>query len=241
MSEVLTLVFDLNGLAPFDALAAITRVFTKHRISLSDTRLYGEPIEFPRLATIFSGTSRQSFLVNADGFELHLGSVKHYQFNSLSIKSELPIRISWDEWVVELLNEHFVSGWVADSKYEFWQNAEDPSQFRAHGRAWEHLKKKSNGLPPPLEQTIVDTSQNPGRRILRIGFIEAVGSLMWLSERFWELTGAEKERVISAPFLRCNAVATGILRIKSSEECFSTDQGPTGDLQRELRALLYPP
>jgi hypothetical protein len=40
---------------------------------------------------------------------------------------------------------------------------------------------------------VVDTSKNPGRRVLREGFIEAIGSPMWLGDLFWGLTGASKD------------------------------------------------
>jgi hypothetical protein len=240
MAEVLTLIFEFQGLEPPDALNAITRVLVKNEIPFHDVRLYGKPVPFSRIATILERDKRDTFFVTAEGFEMHLTSVRNYHFNSLSIKSEQPIGVNWDKWLFELLNEHFVLAWVADVEYDFWQNAVDPLQFRAHGRAWEHLPKISNGLPPPLEQTVVDTSQNPGRRTLRRGFIEAVGSRMWLGERFWGLTGAEKQRVMSAPFLKSTKIAPGIVRIESSISCFTTDQGTIGKLQRELRELLFP-
>jgi len=240
MAEVLTLIFEFQGLEPLDALNAITRVLVKNAISLRDVRLYGRPIPFSRIATSLERDKRDTFFVTAEGFEIHLTSVRNHHFNGLSIKSDQPLGANWDKWLFELLNEHFVFAWVADAEYDFWQNAADPLQFRAHGRPWEHLPKTSNGLPPPLERIVVDISQNPGRRTLRRGFIEAVGSQMWLGERFWGLTGAEKQHVMSAPFLRSTEIAPGILRIESSINCFTTDQGQIGNLQRELRELLFP-
>jgi hypothetical protein len=240
MSEVLTLVFDFKGVEPFSVLDAMTRVYARHHVPLQDLTLQTEPIEFSHLVTALKRTKRQGFLISIHGFELTLCWVKHYRLNSLSIKAQRPGRIPWDEWIFELVNENFVSAWVADAEYEFWQNAEDPLQYTALGRTWDHLPKRSNDLPPPLEQIVVDTSQNPGRRILRIGFIEAVGSLMWFGERFWEMTGAEKQCVISEPFLKCAEVIPGVIRVESAKESFLTDQGQSGDLQRRLRALLFP-
>jgi len=206
--EELTLVFNFEGLESSDVIGAIGRIFDRNRISVSDCQLYGKPTEFTPLAAGLKKSCRETFLITVDVFEIDLSSVKHYQFDSLCIKSGQSARIDWDEWIVELMNEQFVLAWVSDVEYEFWQNAEDPLEFEAHGRAWKHLPKRSNGLPPPLDQTVVDTSRNPGRRDLRRGFIEAVGSLMWLGERFWELTGAEKQRVTSAPFLKCTEIAS---------------------------------
>lgn len=59
--------------------------------------------------------------------------------------------------------------WLADLQYDFWQNAHDPLQYTARNRTFDHLPKKANGLPYPLQQTITDTSSNPGRHVLRKG------------------------------------------------------------------------
>lgn len=98
---------------------------------------------------------------------------------------------------------------------------------------------KSNGLPFPLEQQIIDTSQNPGRRILRDGFVEAVGSVMWLGEQFWPLTGASKQTVLAAEWLECEQLANGVLRIQVADAPFRTAEGASGALQDRLRSLLF--
>lgn len=121
----------------------------------------------------------------------------------------------------------------------FWQSAEDLLHYKVRGRPWKHLPMKSNGLPPPLERTIVDISHNPGRWVFRDGFIEAVGAVMWFGERFWQVSGASKQQVISAPWLQCAEIAPGLVRVETATQCFSTDQGEDGDLQRKLRALFF--
>lgn len=141
------------------------------------------------------------------------------------IEAETPLRIPWDEWVIELFNEAFVSAWVADADYQFWQNAEDISQYRSGGRPWKHLPVKSNGLPPPLERTIVGISHNPGRWALRVGFIEAVGAVMWFGDEFWQVSGTSKQEVLSAPWVQCTEMAPGLLRVQAAQQCFATDQG----------------
>jgi hypothetical protein len=79
-----------------------------------------------------------------------------------------------------------VREWPAD---QFWQNAEDLLQYPSVGRSWQHLPMKSNGLPPPREQSIIDILDNPGRWSLHVGFIEAIGAVMWSGERFWQVRG----------------------------------------------------
>jgi hypothetical protein len=94
-------------------------------------------------------------------------------------------------WLAPFLaGETFRQARLYDSEYEFWQNAADPLQYQARNRSHEGLPMRSNGFPPPLEQMVIDTSRNPGRRFLRRGFVEGVGCPMWLGETFWSLTGA---------------------------------------------------
>jgi hypothetical protein len=99
---------------------------------------------------------------------------------------------------------------------------------------------KSNGLPFPLEQRVIDTSQNPGRRVLRDGYVEAIGSVMWFGEPFWRLTGASKQAVRTADWLQCEQLNNGVLRVQVADAPFTTGEGASGGLQDRLRSLLFP-
>lgn len=126
-----------------------------------------------------------------------------------------------------------------NDEYEHWQNAEDPLEYTAVGRSMEGLPMKSNDLPPPLDQMIVDISGNPGRRILRNGYVEAVGHKMWLGPEFFRrVPRASREAVLSAPWLKVFEQAGGILELVAQEEPFVDDT--TTDLQDRLRRLLFP-
>jgi len=99
---------------------------------------------------------------------------------------------------------------------------------------------KSNGLPYPLEQRIIDTSKNPGRCILKRGYHEAVGSVVWLGEPFWQLSGAEKSSLAYFDWLRVSHPEQNVIRIQSAESCFSGPDAKDGEIQRRLRKLLFP-
>jgi len=144
----------------------------------------------------------------------------------------------WGAWVAVLTSiSGFVQGWVVDVDYNHWQNAFDPLQYKAKGRSLKGLSMKSNGLPPPLEKQIVDTSQNPGRRTLRKGYVEAIGGNMWLSDRFWELTGKDKAVLDSCTAFEIVAAGEGVRHIKASTDVFDE----TSDVaeQNRMRELLY--
>ncbi|MBX2801825.1 MAG: hypothetical protein KTR31_29370 [Myxococcales bacterium] len=69
---------------------------------------------------------------------------------------------------------------IADAEFEYWQNAADQLLYRNHPKRLQGLLLVDNGLPPPLNQQVVDTSRNPGRRRIRNeGLVEGLGHRMW--------------------------------------------------------------
>lgn len=100
------------------------------------------------------------------------------------------------------------------------------------------LPMKSNDLPPPLDQMIVDTSRNPGRRVLRDGYVEAVGHRMWLGpEYFVRVPGADRDGIRNADWLKVTELEGGVMEVTAAPEPFTDDS--TADLQDRLRKLLF--
>src|ERR1700730_17707363 len=100
--------------------------------------------------------------------------------------------------------------------------------------------RRSRTVSHPLWKKPSLTTSNPGRRLLRVGYIEVVGAVMWLGESFWRLSGASREAVEDAQWLRVTSPASSALRIQAAERCFTSQDGPSGELQRRLRSLLFP-
>ncbi|WP_404478523.1 hypothetical protein [Novosphingobium sp. BL-52-GroH] len=146
---------------------------------------------------------------------------------------------SWDVWVEPFLSEpSFVEAWVSDAEYDYWQNASDPLEFEAAGKSVDQLPLVSNGLPAPLDQMIVDTSSNPGRWIMRDGYIEAVGSTMWLGEKFFECVGKEGNGTgLDDDVLSISSPKHGILKIENKSGPFINVESST--IQNYLRSALY--
>ena len=99
---------------------------------------------------------------------------------------------------------------------------------------------KGSGVPLPLPQIVIDTSKNAGRECLKTGYVEAVGSTMWLGNEFFSLTGADKEIVKSSDWLEVSELKPGILKIKAQKSCFTESEGKEAELQNKMRDLLYP-
>jgi hypothetical protein len=147
---------------------------------------------------------------------------------------------SAQDWIEPFLSVRgFRGARIFDEEYEFWQNAEDLLQYRTRGRRYEHLPLRSNGLPPPLQQTVVDTTKNPGRRVLRAGAVEAIGSEMWLGSEFWAIAGSDDAQVKSQAWLRSDDRGDA-LYLKAADKPFDSGEGESGALQERLRGLLFP-
>lgn len=231
-AEELTFVFKFRRLSAEVALQGIRDVLAAHRVSLLDFELSG------RRLTLDSNSpkKRGAFNIIGHGFEFLFGSLPSVRLDFLTIK-----RTKRPEWATHFIGKpDFLMAWVADSEYEYWQNAHDPLQYTSVGRSYAHLPMKSNGLPPPLEQAVIDTSCNPGRRILRTGYVEAVGAMMWLCESFWPLTGAGKNAVADTKWLLLTEPAPSVTKVQAADSPFVSNEGSSGQLQRKLRSLLFP-
>jgi hypothetical protein len=183
-----------------------------------------------------------TFNLISHGYELDFGKLARERFQFLLIRRPVGQNaMSWNDWMQPFLEfTGFMMAWLADTDYQYWQNAYDPLQYRAVEKPFEHLPQKSNGLPYPLEQSIIDISANPGRRLVRKGYYEAVGAVMWLGERFWTLTGADRVVVENAGWLRVSSPNRSVVRVEAATDLFTEDAGPSRDCQEELRVLLFP-
>lgn len=166
--------------------------------------------------------------------------VRHTRLDWMSLTSPEPMLPAW-EALSNLLwqSEGLVLAAAIDQDYDYWQNAEDPLQYKAVGRSWTHLPLRSNGLPPPLDQTLIDVSSNPGRRYMRRGFVEVVGYLMWISDMGWQRLNSNKSAVQACPGFATAESTNGLLRIQSDRAPFVSDQGDAGERQNRLRNAVY--
>lgn len=239
--EKLVIVYKLDTFDVETALEGIRRTLTAHGVPLDGFALYEDPLGFDDILHELKSAKRKTFNLIGQGFEFDLGCVRNFLLDFLEIRDKNQHDISWDQWAAQFVaNSNFVMAWAANVEYDFWQNAQDPLQYTARGKSFEQLPKRSNGLPYPLERTIIDTSHNPGRKLLRGGYYEVVGALMWLGEPFWQLTGASKMETRRAASLQVVDLSPEVLKIEAAPRLFTTDQGSSGELQQRLRSRLFP-
>lgn len=234
MENELTVVFDHESVDRDSAWESIASYLRAHGLDEAAYEISDELVAFEEIARLLKQRGRPYFGIKGKLLEFDLTVVGTYRHDAIRITGAPDA--DWDGWVKQLKDVgRFVQAVVVNREYDFWQNAEDPLQYQTRGRSCEGLPMKSNGLPFPLEQQVVDTSENPGRRVLHEGFIEAIGSPMWLGDRFWELTGASKNAIP-----RDGVVVEegdGLTKVCIGEAITEqTDQG----IQEALRKSLFP-
>lgn len=228
----------VGGIPDERALQVI--IGTMQSLGISEFNENGKKISAESCLKKITKQGKWSRPLEAGGLLFRFGHVVAHKYSFLSIEEADPCSdVSWIDWVKPFLAENsFVQAWVSDIDFDFWQNANDPLQYQAEGRSYLGLPMKSNGLPPPLDQMEIDTSNNPGRWISRLGYIEAVGAVMWLGMPFWREVGvSHKERLFATDWLDLRSFENDILQVTAHEHSFR--DAATTEKQKKLRSLLY--
>lgn len=228
-----------NHLEDIQALQKIVEIMRQLQLKMVFNDA-GKEISVEEYLKAVKQKGRWSRTVESGGLSFRFGRVLSLNHSFLIVEEiSAGSVISWLKWAEPfLLEKSFVQAWVSDVEYDYWQNAKDPLEYKAGRREYVHLRTKSNGLPPPLEQTEIDISENPGRWSLQPGYIEAVSSTMWLGELFFESVGKNrKDALFSADWLDVRAITDNVTQVVSSACCFH-DTSTTG-IQNNLRAILY--
>lgn len=183
---------------------------------------------------------RWSRSFNSGGLSFRFGHVAAMEHSFVSVEETVAgAAQSWNRWVAPFLaEERFVQAWISSVEYDKWQNIRDPIQYEIEGISYAHKKLKSNGLPPPLEQREIDISDNPGRWILRSGYVEAIGSTMWLSSWFWKRVGVHRKEILfGTKNFELKEVVANVTQVIAAPSVFRDET--TKDVQTILRAVLY--
>lgn len=235
--EKLELIFELDSL---EAAAVARQVLDSLDVGDEGLRLYQNPLTKQSVLSKLEKERKHAFQIDTDYLSLHFSTVRAYRHQLLTVvrRGEYPLS-EWERILDGLLKfKGFVQACLVNSDFSFWQNAFDPIQYQAAGKSWEGLPMISNGLPAPLEKAVIDVSKNPGRRIIKVGYVEMVGRVMWFGRPFWDAVGDDKLRaLLSHQTYEIDEVAYGVTRCIFSDSQFSDEN--SGNEQREIRKLLF--
>lgn len=177
--------------------------------------------------------------LNAANLVFQFGLVGAYAHGFIAIQETAPDAAGcWNDWVEPFASKsEFIQAWVSDVDYGFWQNAKDPMEYELAGRDYSFLPMKNNGLPPPLDRKEIDISKNPDRWLLKMGYVEAIGCVMWLSDLFWARAGTHRSQLSAVGWLDVSELSERVTCVKVLETKFYDEK--TKDKQDAMRGLLY--
>lgn len=186
--------------------------------------------------------ARDHFNFESGTLDLNFGHDGSREFSRLFVEDEYLRMFGYTEKLLDRLSSEFSvrQAGLFDIDYHHRQTAEDILEFEVAGWPHAHLKKVSNGAPPPLEQLVVDTSENPGRFIFKTGYCEFVANPIWLGPTFFEIRGLDPNELPGKLGPDWQVTRSGaLLRISCQEAPFRSSEGRKSRLQNELRAALY--
>ena len=241
MAIAVEVVFKYMAVEP--ALAWKKLVESHPDLLLSDQAgmLYDDEISLSQTISVIKRRKKPHFHIEFEEGTIHYNPVGNNDLSFLGIEKCVTDFEDASRWINPFLAfDAFINARVYNIEYEYWQNASDPLQYETAGKAYKHLPMKSNELPFPLEKTIIDISNNPGRRVLRTGYVEAVSSIMWIGKEFWGLTNAKQNNVCAQDWIACEVLSDNVIFTKAAESPFVHDEGEELKIQKKLRELLFP-
>ncbi|TEW50610.1 hypothetical protein [Psychromonas algicola] len=236
--QKLEFVFSLNSKKQIEILKSLESLLIRED-NINSISMYGERIKFSSLLLDFKKFKRHKFNIESEYFNFHLVELVNYQQVSLKIKVKKINRERWWlEWVNELVKlDGFLQAWLVDIEFDYWQNVTDPIEYSVKGKSYEGLPMLSNNLPAPLEQLEIDISKNIGVRKLCVGYTEAIGSHMWLSNDFLQKIGKNIEDLKNALEGCIECIDSKVFYIHVGEEVFKDFS--TESKQKKLRDVIY--
>ncbi len=233
---LIEIVLEIDKLSSKEALVLIIKEMSKRGI-LSGLNIKGKNITPDELINRVNNFGEWSFEVSAAGLSFQFGSLRRFDLVLVHLQEQVPgASGGWKNWLEPFLwSESFVQAWVSDVEFDHWQNAKDLSFYTDRKDKLAEVKIISNNLPPPLTRDIVDVSNNPGRRVLKQGYVECVGLSMWLGRNFWQKIGGFDIKRLQDAGWRVSEESESITLLES--EAF--DEKHPKFAQELLRSALY--
>lgn len=240
--QIAVLAFEYGTTEPSDVWQRVKLPLLKFGFTDS-WKLMGKPYKSDTLQKALKTRGKNHFSVDNEFARITQVSLGNYLFDKVVIWSKRNLSLlEWNDLLSPLFcHKGFFESTLTDYEYSFWQNAEDPTQYKSRGRSYESLPVLTRDAPAPLNTEIIDTSKNPGREVLKPGYFEAVGGVMWLNNRFFEITGASISELMNQSFLQVQE-NQGVLRIVLDENLLSGAEKSLemANRQDHLRRILFP-
>lgn len=233
----LELIYDLGSVKPIEIWEIMFTRLRQEKFNDEEVNLSGRELSLNKVSKAIIKSNMRHFGVHTRQAYFDFSPLTNSKHILVDIDEKINHFIPWDEWISDFLKlDGFIQAWVSDLEYHYWQNAADPIEYTTRGRSYEDLPMKSNGLPYPMEQMVIDTSANVARREIKVGYVEAIGCPMWLGDLFWQYSVNNKDVIISELGDKVKEL-DGVICIEMVNGTF--EDSSTANEQRQLRSLLY--
>lgn len=246
MSTGLEIVYEYESITPWEVWSVIYEELDRQSLLSEKYAVNQWNMKPSKIAEHLESRNEDWFSIN-DGTLKMMYTDPMCQHTLVTLEVEIlhkkQIDVDWNGFAERLAElGRFKMAWVIDLEYFMWQTEEDLEEYIESGYPARELKMKPSGMSAPFDADIIDTSDNPGRRIIHPeGYVEAVGHKMWIGDELYPLTGASREDLLSAADWLLEVKETDrYIYLKAAEEPFVNDTGASRDLQDRLRALVFP-
>jgi hypothetical protein len=151
--------------------------------------------------------------------------------------SEFSLSRIFDD-LAKVLSKHdgFINFRICSIDYDNRQWIDSVWDYTYHKLDYSHLPTWTD----QRGELRIDVSNNPGRRYQYRGYKEAIGSIMYIGNRFCSLTGADMSAIKAADWLKIKEIHNDVIRIDAWPTPFDSAEGEQAVAQEKLRALLFP-
>jgi|GEM_PF-2730014 len=142
--------------------------------------------------------------VHNSHFLITIGRDGRYKYQNMMMTS-FENNMPFVDRLFQAFSEHqnFVFGYAVDEEFSRWQNASTPYSYIMANRPHEHLPRlRADSWNNDPYNEPLDISRNPGRNVWHQGYIEAIGGVMFVTNKLLAMSGGSKEMLLNLPFLK---------------------------------------
>ena len=229
-------IFTGDRLNAIEAANSLMDLFVAHYGSQVDIQHYDEKLRLYELPDRIRSAQRRSFLLEVNSLEVRFAFLPNYDHACVIIEDTEDFTTDWLAYVNCFRSRtDLFSICTYDRRYECWQNMTDPRVLTNMGLPTDDLTIFHDEM---FDIDQVDTTGNPGRRVLQHGYVEAIGAEMWLGAGYQHFFPGVEQRLPDDWIAARNDTT---LHIVSYPTFFTQPHGEQREVQDTLRAVLFPP
>lgn len=195
---------------------------------------YEKSLKLSDLPKHVRSSQRRAFQFKVEDVEARFIVLPNYQHSFLSLansagESAWPVLVNLFEQ-----REDFFLARTYDRLYDYWQNMTDVRGLISLGLPTENIRFIHDNT---FNIDKIDISCNPGRRVLQVGYVEAIGAEMWLGANY-HLRFPELNQHLPDKFIFSST--NYITHITGDIPYFTRPVGEQQQMQDNLRKALFP-